>query len=265
MEFLHISDLHYKKRYPIVKNGYASIFNKMTSPIDMLISGFKQIKCENLSFVLISGDLTENGMEEDYKELKNKLDVLFYGIPYIVTLGNHDNKEMFYKIWEPEINSIYPYGSITNIDGINIIALDNSVEGNPHGLITEEHCKWLVRAFEYTKGTKRILMMHHPLIFDKVTPVPVVKYPDEFPQIIKKYLPSMILCGHTHNELYGSFEGVLYATAGSMSFKGGQKGNGEICFREHASANLCKMEGNLISIEEITFTEYKKVLANMQL
>lgn len=262
MEFLQISDLHYRNEYPAAENGYLSIFKRMTSPIELLKKDLEKINCENLDFILICGDLTEYGEEEDYLALKNHLDQLFGKIPYVVTLGNHDCKSAFQKAWYGQSGTESAYGTVHHFREITVIALDNSSESDGNGIITKEHCSWMKRIFmdAARRRNRVILMMHHPLIFDCRTPIPIVQYPKELIKLIKRYRPAAILCGHTHYQLVGSYEDILYATCGSISFRGYQQQDGNVLFKENASMNLCRLEDNYISIEEIVIDMQKREL-----
>ncbi len=266
MEFLHISDLHYRMHYPAADEGYPSIFKNMTSPLEQLRSGMKKIQMENLAFVLISGDLTENGDESDYRELKTQLDDIFGEVPYIVTVGNHDNLEAFHAVWGKN-PAQETYGTVQCFGNVTVIALNNASGSAGQGEIGMGHCRWLERCLTESvrRGDRVILMMHHPLIFDPASPIPAVDFSPEFLKVIKRNPPAAILCGHTHNELCGSFEGILYATAGSMSFKGYQRGGGSVCFREYASMNLCKIEQQFICIQEVPVTENGALLGEIEM
>ena len=254
MKFLQISDLHYRNQYPTEKGGYYSIFKKMTLPIEQLKRELERIDMSSISFVAICGDLTEDGEEEDYRALKKYLDEIFDPVPYIVTLGNHDKKIPFYKAWYGNCSMESRYGTVRHFHNLAVIALDNSSEKQGNGRIGKEQCAWLTEQFEeiLRREEKAILMMHHPLIFDRNTPIPVVAYSEEFRALIRRFRPEAILCGHTHEHLTGSFEGVLHATCGSMSFYGCQMGNNMVLFRECASMNLWHMEGCCISTEEFS-------------
>lgn len=254
MKFLQISDLHYRNQYPEAEDGYASIFCKMTPPMEQLKRELERIDLSGICFVAICGDLTEDGEEEDYCALKEQLDKIFGRVPYIVTLGNHDKKIPFYRAWYGEYDPENRFGSVRQFENLTVIALDNSTKEQGNGRIRKEECSWLAAQFEEAEEQKKqtILMMHHPLIFDRKTPIPVVDYSEEFAALIRRYRPAAILCGHTHEHLAGSFEGVLHATCGSMSFYGCQMGKGMVLFRECASMNLWRMEKNCISTEKLS-------------
>ena len=269
MKFLQISDLHYRIHYPKADQGYLSIFSQMTSPLENIRRGLEQVPLHELDFILICGDLTENGTEEDYRHLKSELEGMFGSVPYVVTLGNHDRKDEFYLGWEGKttLNRNYPYGSISVFERAVVISMDNSSEENENGQITTGHCRWLrERLAEADQWKKKvILMMHHPLIYDPQTPIPAVGYPKEFVRLIRLYRPDAILCGHTHNQLTGVFEDILYATCGSMSFKGENRDDGTVVFRERGGMNLFTAEDQFISIQEIAVPGEGKELGRVKM
>jgi len=88
MKILHISDIHYKKKHQPVETGYLSVFNSITSPILNLEKGLKKINLDQISIILICGDLTEEGSIEDYVQLKVYLDEMFEMVPYVVTANS---------------------------------------------------------------------------------------------------------------------------------------------------------------------------------
>lgn len=74
----------------------------MTPPLELLDRCLQLLGDEEkaqLDGVLISGDLTENGTADDYRNLRRELERRFPGIPLLVTLGNHDEKSAFREGW----------------------------------------------------------------------------------------------------------------------------------------------------------------------
>ena len=137
MRFLHLSDIHFLREYPSAEKGYNSIFNNMTSPLIQIRKSLEKIDLSKIDFVIITGDLVESGTYEDYVILKSELEKLLGNTPYILTLGNHDNKEAFYKGWfNKECNA--PYNTVNEIGELRIISFDNSQYKNSDGFISEE-------------------------------------------------------------------------------------------------------------------------------
>lgn len=267
MRFLQISDLHYRKTYPAAKEGYPSIFRQMTPPLKLLQRELEQVDLHGMEFVLICGDLTEYGQEEDYRSLKKQMDAMFGSVPYVVTLGNHDRKEAFYRVWSSTWEPDMEYGSTRHMKGFAVVALDNSSEEDGNGKIKKAHCIWLKKQFQEAarKREKVILMMHHHLLYEEKTPIPTVAYPQEFAEVIRQYHPLAILCGHTHEHRVGVFENSLYATCGSMSFHGCDRRDGEVLFMESASMNLWSVEDTMISVEEIVLPAPEKRLGRVKM
>ena len=173
MIFLHLSDIHFLREYKKAEEGYNSIFNNMTNPIIQIKSVLEKIDKNTLDFIIITGDLVESGKSEDYKCLKENLESLFGDIPYIVTLGNHDNKKEFYKGWFNEELGDIPYNTIMEIGDLKIISFDNSKYHENNGIINLDQYEWL--RFDLEKETEKdiILMLHHHLLKEQFNLPPV--------------------------------------------------------------------------------------------
>lgn len=265
MEFLHISDLHFRIRYPRVSEGYASIFRDMASPLELLERGLERIDLSRVSFILVSGDLTEHGCLEDYQQLRKRLGELFGGVPYVVTAGNHDNQRALCQVWQLEQEGQIRLGSVRRFDQVTVIALNNAWEDQEDGRISPEHSRWLSEQLqrEKARGQRLLLMMHHPVVKDPESVMPLAACDENFYRILEQYPPEGIFCGHTHNVFRGSLGRIPYFTAGSLSFKGYQREGGNVCFREYASMNLCHMGGEGLLVREIPVEEQGKLLGTV--
>ena len=259
MTFLHISDIHFLRKYNEAESGYNSIFNNMTNPIEQIKIAFKKVDKEKLDFIIITGDLVEAGDSEDYKILKENLDNIFKDIPYIVTLGNHDNKSEFYKGWLNEEIKDSPYNTTMEIGDIKIISFDNSEFHNSNGIIDTYRCNWLRSELEKNKDKKIILMLHHHLLKEQFN-LPEVSFNNEFIEIIKNSSIIAIFSGHTHHPYKGEFMGIPYFTSGSLSFIGYDENNGAVRFEENSRVNLCKYDGEKVTVEVVKVTEERKIL-----
>lgn len=259
MIFLHISDIHFLREYKKEEEGYNSIFNNMTNPIDQIKKLMSKVNKDKLDFIIITGDLVEGGNSEDYKELKKNLDKIFEGIPYIVTLGNHDNKAEFYKGWFNEDLGNKPYNTTMTIGDIKIISFDNSEYHNPNGFIDSDRCKWLREELKKDNDKNVILMLHHHLLKEQFN-LPPASYDNEFEEIIKNSSIIAIFSGHTHHPYKGEFMGKPYFTSGSLSFVGYNEEDGRVRFEEASKCNLCTYKENNINVEVIEVTDENKLL-----
>ncbi|MFU7517070.1 metallophosphoesterase family protein [Clostridium sp. HCS.1] len=259
MVFLHLSDIHFLRKYIKEKDGYNSIFNNMTNPIIQIEKVLKKIDKDILDFIIITGDLVEAGKSEDYKALKENLDSLFGDIPYIVTLGNHDNKRAFYKGWLNEEEKDEPYNTAMNIGNLKIISFDNSEYHNSNGIINEERCLWLKNELEKETNKDTILMLHHHLLKEQFN-LPPVNFNSEFYDIINNSSIIGIFSGHTHHPYKGTFAGKPYFTSGSLSFVGHNEEDGRVRFQEETKCNLCRYEDGKLYVDNIDVLEKSKFL-----
>ena len=95
MKLLHISDLHYRMQYKSSNKAFAydSIFPNMVPPmqqLDICLQKMGEKEREQLSAVLISGDMTEYGTQEDYKQLHTEIEKRCPDIPIIVMSAKVD-------------------------------------------------------------------------------------------------------------------------------------------------------------------------------
>ena len=257
MRFLHLSDIHFLREYPSAEKGYNSIFNNMTSPLIQIRRSLEKIDLSKIDFVIITGDLVESGTYEDYVILKSELEKLLDNTPYILTLGNHDNKEAFYKGWfNKECNN--PYNTVKEIGELRIISFDNSQYRNSNGFISDEQYKWLENQLKDTKKDT-ILMIHHHLIKDQFT-TPAVSYNDRFENIIRESSIIGIFVGHTHHPFKGCFVDKPYFSTGSLSFIGYDESNCIVRFEESAKFSVCTYENGKISVGVVSSLDNNKSL-----
>src|SRR5207302_7981787 len=94
-------------------------------------------------FVVISGDLADTPMREEYDHLKRLLAPLklpFAGIP-----GNHDSRDMMRAAF-PGSAYAFPSGPLNQkieTRGLDLLLLDSSVAGKPDGELDASTLQWL--------------------------------------------------------------------------------------------------------------------------
>lgn len=260
MKFLHLTDIHFLMNYPEVEDGYLSIFNKMTHPMEQLKKGLSMV--EDFDAVLISGDLVEEGCKEDYIQLKKELRDLLGDTPIIITLGNHDIKPAFYEGWLSQPPSDEPYNKCVVINDTTIISLDNSHKHYPDGIIDANQCQWLQETLDKCQTKQIILMMHHHLIKEQIE-LPQAQYEHRFLDIIMNSKIDMIICGHTHHAYEGTFAGKPYFTADNLSFSGEGTPYGYVRFEERSGFNYCELTNNQIKVITIPIEQNQRFLANV--
>lgn len=249
--FLHLSDIHYLIDYSKCNSFYAEIFKESTPAVEQIRSLVKDMDFSDIDFVLISGDLTENGDVNDYKRLKTLLEEVFDNTPMIVTLGNHDNIREFKKGWlgSDDIND-NAYNVLVNEAGINIISLDSSSETYPDGIIREADCDWLEQTLLVSKNEPTILLTHHHLL-DNQFSMPRAQYTEKLIQLISNSSIIAIFNGHTHHFYSGEFAGKPYFTADSVSFSTEYVCDNQIYFVQRPGLTLFCLEDGKIAPKRI--------------
>src|SRR5438876_4380994 len=112
--------------------------------------------------VVISGDLADTPMAEEYEYLKRLLTPLtlaFVGIP-----GNHDSRELM-RVAFPRPAYAFPAGPLNQrveIGRLDLVLLDSSVPGRPHGELDAPTLQWLEATLASSPDRPALLFLHHP-------------------------------------------------------------------------------------------------------
>lgn len=142
----------------------------------------KQVKQDGGQYLLISGDITNMGTLEQYKEALEKLDYIEkkYDLKILLVPGNHDYytlaqdgvalfREYFYKFGFDEAYTIddktnsYAY----NLDSkYCLIAVDTNKPGKTGDGMAEDTYKWIEQQTKLAQegGREVILMTHHSIM-----------------------------------------------------------------------------------------------------
>src|SRR6202043_3755142 len=108
------------------------------------------------------GDLADTPTVEEYDYLKRLLAPLtlpFAGIP-----GNHDSRDMMRAAF-PQSAYVFPSGPLdqkVEIDALDLLLLDSSVPGKPHGELDARTLQWLDATLAPSASRPGRLFLHHP-------------------------------------------------------------------------------------------------------
>jgi len=113
-------------------------------------------------FVVISGDLADTPTAEEYEHLKRLLSPL--RLPFASIPGNHDAREMMRAAFA---GSNYaqrsgPLNQRVEVAGLDLLLLDSSVPGQPHGQLDASTLEWLDAELASTAERPALLFLHHP-------------------------------------------------------------------------------------------------------
>lgn len=159
----------------------------------------------HLDALVITGDLADNGLRQEYTAFFAALPV---GIPTIVMTGNHDKRSALAPFLGAE-PSEEPINGTLSVAGGTIVALDSLIPGDDAGRLDACTLAFAQEAIDAADGWV-LLAMHHPSV-----PVghPVMDQygllnGDELAELIAAN-PTVVGCltGHVHSALATTFAG----------------------------------------------------------
>ena len=164
--------------------------------------------------VLITGDLVDRGLVEEYEQLKIMLRRL--DLPAFLIPGNHDSRENLRRV-------LADYRGVTEdpefvqfvIDDypVRLIALDTLVPGKGEGALCVRRLDFLERALAREREKPTVIFMHHPP-FDcgiaHMDRIRLLEGAERLAEIVRPYSNvERILCGHHHRSIEARFAGTI--------------------------------------------------------
>jgi 3',5'-cyclic AMP phosphodiesterase CpdA len=112
--------------------------------------------------VVISGDLADTPTAEEYEHLKRLLAPL--ELPFVAIPGNHDSRELMRAAF-PLASYALPSGPLdqrVEVAGLDLLLLDSSVPGKPHGELDAVTLQWLDATLASSPERPALVFLHHP-------------------------------------------------------------------------------------------------------
>ncbi|MBF5013816.1 metallophosphoesterase, partial [Burkholderia pseudomultivorans] len=93
--------------------------------------------------VLVTGDLTDFGHDDEYRHLRELLAPL--EIPYYLMVGNHDDRAGLRRAFpdRPELQGGEFVQYALDVGSVRVLALDSQVPGASHGDLCDARLGWL--------------------------------------------------------------------------------------------------------------------------
>jgi len=214
--FLQLSDLHLAPPGQLVVG---------IDPIQQMRSVLARIKQLDVppAFIVISGDLTEDGSTESYDVVKGALQELrgkTMDRPVLLGLGNHDDRATFRRVvlGEECSDDPHPYHYSQLIDGLRVIVLDSVIPGHPSGSLGATQLAWLEDELQAPAPRGNLIVLHHPCRLAGPAhhyPAFVLRDAATLEAIVARHQDRVVgvLAGHTHQANSAPFGGTLHATA----------------------------------------------------
>ncbi|MFE1602390.1 phosphodiesterase [Methylobacterium sp. ID0610] len=168
--------------------------------------------------VLVTGDLADCGLSEEYALLRGLLGRL--PIPVFVVPGNHDRREALRAglpaAWLPEAAEDFVQYVVEDWP-VRLIALDTLVPGASHGALCERRLAFLEEALATGGDRPTVVFMHHPPFACGMEDMDRIRLLDgeaRFRAIIDGHRNvERILCGHHHRPIQVRYAGTIAQVA----------------------------------------------------
>ncbi len=213
MHFAHVSDLHLcsgPAAEPLPREKAHATAAAIARDLDRI--------SEILDFIVVSGDLTEDGNADSFAQfwdLFARINTPIFAVP-----GNHDGPSAYYteaskgRLAHSDIS-----GRMVDLGGARLLGIDTCVEGETAGALEKGDLEVVAGALGSAGASQLIIVMHHPPFspglqeFDEIARL-------EGADCLARLLDSagaapIILCGHVHRAYQARWHGASCFVAGS--------------------------------------------------
>jgi Icc protein len=161
--------------------------------------------------VVISGDLADTPTAEEYEYLKRLLKPL--KLPFVGIPGNHDSRQMMRGAFpsSPYAFTSGPLNQRLEIGGLDLVLLDSSVHGKPHGELDAPTLHWLDATLVSSPPRPALLFLHHPPFKTGIWHMDRQNLLNagELAAIVRRHpRVQLIAAGHVHRATLTMFAGV---------------------------------------------------------
>jgi 3',5'-cyclic AMP phosphodiesterase CpdA len=162
-------------------------------------------------FVVISGDLADTPTAEEYDYLKRLLAPL--KLPFTAIPGNHDSRELM-RLAFPQAGYAFASGPLNQkleVGQLDLLLLDSSVPGKPHGELDALTLQWLDDMLASSTDRPALLFLHHPPFLTGIWHMDRQNLASsaELASIVKRHpRVQLIAAGHVHRATLTMFAGA---------------------------------------------------------
>jgi Icc protein len=168
--------------------------------------------------VLITGDMTDCGLVEEYELLRGLLARL--PMPVFMVPGNHDRRDNLKRVFSdwPTIVADPDFVQFVVDDfPVRLIGLDTLVEGESGGKFCEPRLDFLARALAASPDKPTVVFQHHPP-FDcgivHMDRIRLIGGEARLAELVRAHgRVERILCGHHHRPIETLFGGTIASVA----------------------------------------------------
>jgi Icc protein len=162
-------------------------------------------------FVVISGDLADTPIAEEYDYLKRLLVPL--KLPFAAIPGNHDSRELM-RLAFPQAGYAFASGQLNQkleVGELDLLLLDSSVPGKPHGELDAPTLQWLEAMLASSTDRPALVFLHHPPFVTGIWHMDRQNLASSagLASIVRRHpRVRLIAAGHVHRAALAMFAGV---------------------------------------------------------
>lgn len=199
MILAHISDLHIGQDR---NDGGARASRRARDTVERLnrIDG-------DLDGVLVTGDLADHGLPEEYEEVRELLALLRF--PVLVCPGNHDDRTGFLTSLLQEPHEDGAVNRVHRLGGYTIAMCDSSIPCRDEGLLDDDTLTWLDKVLSETEDPA-LVCFHHPPVELSIPFVDGIRLGESegLADVVERHdNVAAVLCGHAHTGATTTFAG----------------------------------------------------------
>ncbi len=175
----------------------------------------KEVNELNPNVIVITGDLTNEGLMKEYEKCKSLL-TQFNTKKIISISGNHDYRNTGYLLFK----KFFPFEAVNELDDdIVLVTVGTARPDRNNGEVGYRQNLWLERTMKKYKDKVKIVAMHHHLIpipdtgSDQLT---VVDAGDVLRTVLDTHV-DVVLCGHKHRPWAWNFGKLTVVNAGTAT------------------------------------------------
>ncbi|MGN8648039.1 metallophosphoesterase family protein [Gracilibacillus sp. HCP3S3_G5_1] len=263
LNFLHVTDTHVLKQY---KGSFLEVLDIPNfTPSDQLTKILQMAKqgMKNLDFILITGDLVHEGNVEDYRHLKEIIE-LNTEIPVYLALGNHDVTAAYWEAFHHKKECQDEVYYQQEIGGYRLIVLDSSYDKSGTGYVSNEQLIWLKDLLNVPSEKGSIVAIHHPIDLQHSFGNHSLKNSEEVYQCLQTEEVLAVFSGHIHQHLIDQLDPFMLSVAEGACF-GVEMSNGMMNFTNNSGFNICTLKDGKLKVQVTRVPEMNKLLFSYDL
>jgi len=165
-----------------------------------------------VDLVVITGDLTDFGSEEEYRRFRRLMEPL--SLPYRAVPGNHDHRETMRAAFADQrwMTKGGPINWVEEFSDLVLIGLDTLVQGASHGCLSEQTLEFLKESMANHSAKLFLIGLHHPPFTTGIHAMDIQNLREAKPlrDILNAHPgEARLICGHVHRNVVTEWGGVI--------------------------------------------------------